>query len=252
MPPATIPPVCAPVPRRPHASSRRVPHGTQPSSLPPPPALGFERSIPRCSTPRDAPTRLLSPARIPERRSRPPCSGSPSPACSTTKRRRASHLSRSTARVRHCKLVDCSIIRGGSAIFDQLPWISSLEDPPAIDLLNPWDLADLSLLPRDGDGSTASEVGPIRSRKSSLRSAPFPTDLAEITPELSPSRSTDSLLLELPFSHGRRLSVDDDVLKTPPPRASMLPVDAGFHNLMPIAFADDTEESWWQRESLSP
>lgn len=129
-----------------------------------------------------------------------------------------------------------------------------LEESPEDSCLVPLSLADISPRPFEKDSPAGSSPGPIRSRKSSLRSAPFPTDLTQLaTPELVPSTSFDSPLTELPYSPDSPLPADDDVLKTPPMRASVLPVDAGFHNLMPLAFADiHADEDWWQRKLASP
>lgn len=166
--------------------------------------------------------------------------GVSSPTSSTTPRRkRSSRALRQLARARPCKTQDCPIVRSGPSIFDAVPWASALQADPAPELLQPWNIGDLSMLTAAREPRT--RTGPIRSRKSSLRSAPFP-DFAEITPELTPARvgALDcSPPLDLPFMSlcGRRLAFDD-VPRTPPPLASRLPVDAGFRNLMPIAFAD--------------
>ncbi|TFK27363.1 hypothetical protein FA15DRAFT_701970 [Coprinopsis marcescibilis] len=57
--------------------------------------------------------------------------------------------------------------------FDQLPWISALNAAPQ--LSNPWDIADLSLVPEPCSEPEAptSGPGPVRRRKSSLRSSPL-------------------------------------------------------------------------------
>ena len=179
---------------------------------------------------------------------------SPTPQCTSNRRRRSAYTTRSVGRSRHCRLTDCSIVCSGPAAFDRIPWISMLEESPEDDCLVPPCLGDKYSRPFERDCSVPPSPGPIRSRKSSLRSAPFPTDLAQLaTPELVPSTSFDSPLTELPYSLDSPLPTDDDVLKTPPMRASVLPVDAGFHNLMPLAFADvHADENWWQREPASP
>lgn len=129
-----------------------------------------------------------------------------------------------------------------------------LQAEPEDDRIIPLSLSDLATRCEEKNDSFATGPGPIRSRKSSMRSAPFPADLAQLaTPELVPSTSSDSPLTELPFLHDSPLPTDDDVLRTPPLRASVLPVDAGFHRLMPLAFADvHAEETRWQREPASP
>lgn len=238
--------------------------------------LSFQ-TTPRSSSskePKEVAYCLLSPPRISERRARPPCpvstsrhpkpprvsktrlpsQSSPTPQCTTTRRRRSAYTTRSTGRSRHCRLSDCKIVSSSPAMFDKIPWISMLEEKPDEDRLIPLSLADLSPRICEKDDAAISGPGPIRSRKSSLRTAPFPTDLAQLaTPELVPSSTFDSPLTELPFSLDSPLPTDDDVLKTPPMRASVLPVDAGFHHLMPLAFADlHADETWWQKEPPSP
>lgn len=95
--------------------------------------------------------------------------------------------------------------------FDQLPWISAMETTP--ELTNPWDIADLSLLPESG-------LGPVRRRKTSLRSNPMDA------PESSP--------LQYP------LQLNDDDLPSRPttPKSShpsLLPSAVLFRNLMPVS-----------------
>lgn len=229
------------------------------------------QTITRRTAVRDAPARLLSPIRLSERRARPSCTVSilchslpsrgltsslfkstASPPCSNvTKRRRTAHSAhtRSSYRSVQCKHNDCPFVRSGPAALERLPWISMMDQPPATNQQNPWDIADLSLLAVDEAPSATPGTGPIRSRKSSLRSAPFPTEPVASTPELLSSLSIDSPLSKLPYSRSRRSSLGDDVLKTPPPRVSELPVAVVFRDLMPISSADaDETEAWWQKE----
>lgn len=79
----------APAPRPVRPSPTRYPLDSRPSAVPPP-SVGVEtvcfksllissnlqcglQSISRCTPPRDAPSCLMSPIRLPERRARPPC-----------------------------------------------------------------------------------------------------------------------------------------------------------------------------------
>ena len=97
-------------------------------------------------------------------------------SCTITRKRRSSTTgSRSSRRPRR---QDCLLGSNshGPNIFDRLPWVSILDAP--ITQQNPWDVADLSQLPID---EPSSPLGPIRRRKTSLRSAPFPP-----TPSSSP------------------------------------------------------------------
>jgi hypothetical protein len=104
--------------------------------------------------------------------------------------------------------------------FDDLPWISACDAEP--DLLNPWDIADLSLIP---DYHLPSS-GPVRTRKSSLRSSPrtSPTS-SKNTPSIR-----DTSLLPSPAS------------VSTPPRPRFLPSRVLFHNLMPVV-CDSSSDS---------
>ena len=132
-----------------------------------------------------------------------------------------------------------------------------LDATPAADAAIPLDISDLELelSAYDREPPSPSGPGPIRSRKSSLRSAPFSLDFPEPPlPDLIPSDEIfESPFTELPFCNDAPYQSDDDVPKTPLMRASVLPIDAGFHNLMPIAFADvHADEDWWPRKKSSP
>lgn len=105
---------------------------------------------------------------------------SKSSTCNTSRKRRYPITgSRSPRRPRR---QDCPLGFNphGSSVFDHLPWISILDAPAP--QANPWDVADLSQLPIDG---RSLPLGPIRRRKTSLRSVPFPP-----TPSSSPSYSS--------------------------------------------------------------
>jgi len=188
----------------------------------------------RCRSPCSPPSRLLSPIRLMDRRARPSCSASVSPLCSSTNpKRRRPHI-RGPIRHRHCKLPDCPVVRDGLSVFDQLPWIPMVDQSPTVD---PWDIADLSQLTFERSNRPAKTTGPIRSRKSSLRSAPFPSDIMPgvvSPPELSSLLPSDSPLLELPFARARRLSFGDDRPSTPPPRTPVCLSEVDFRNLMPV------------------
>ena len=99
--------------------------------------------------------------------------------------------------------------------FDDLPWIASLETSP--DITNPWDIADLSLLPVPPLSELpASGLGPVRRRKTSLRSSP-----------LASSKSTSHLPIR-----------DTSLLPSPSqptPRSRFTPSRVLFQNLMPVA-----------------
>ncbi|KAH9946074.1 uncharacterized protein BXZ73DRAFT_72926 [Epithele typhae] len=152
------------------------------------------------------------------------------PPCSTTKRRRnvSRNLSR-TPRHRHCTRADCCIsIRGSPSPFDDLPWISALSLDP--DPYNLADIADLSLIDTVMDEETVPSVGPgpVRRRKTSLRSDP----LARKDDEPStPVRA-------FPFAR-RALFQFDQVPQTPPLRAPYEPSEVTFRDLRPVFPYDD-------------
>ena len=98
-------------------------------------------------------------------------------SCNIARKRRCLPTgSRSSRRPRR---QDCplGINPHGSSVFDRLPWVSVLDAPNLQP--NPWDIADLSQLPID---EPSLPLGPIRRRKTSLRSVPFPP-----TPSSSPA-----------------------------------------------------------------
>lgn len=152
------------------------------------------------------------------------------PPCSPTKRRRVlnRNLSRST-RHRQCARSDCCINSFPRPItsFDDLPWISALSMEP--DSVNTWDIADLSLL--DTVGSESSGPGPVRRRKTSLRSNP----LAQ--PPCKDNEDAFSMLL--PF---RLHDFADEAPQTPPPRRRFTPSDVVFCDLRPVLPSDVIEQ----------
>ncbi|KAJ7105761.1 hypothetical protein C8R43DRAFT_1046306 [Mycena crocata] len=103
--------------------------------------------------------------------------------CSSSQRRRTVR----PRRRRHCARADCPV---DSALhpFDRLPWTLALDTPP--DALDLADIADLSQLVVDDSADEGGAVlGPIRRRKTSLRSnplAPKPPPLHEMTPPHTP------------------------------------------------------------------
>ncbi|KAJ7632497.1 hypothetical protein FB45DRAFT_912601 [Roridomyces roridus] len=81
-------------------------------------------------------------------------------------RRCARRPTRRVSRPRHSKRIVESTLHP----FDRLPWISALDVSP--DVLDPIDIADLSQLVVD-DECGAPLSGPIRRRRTSLRSSPI-------------------------------------------------------------------------------
>ncbi|KAF8844512.1 hypothetical protein BDN67DRAFT_1008030 [Paxillus ammoniavirescens] len=151
---------------------------------------------------------------------------SPTPCGSAHKRRVPSRPSRSMRRRRHMQRVDCPFDSFGRAsVLDQLPWISALEMPRGIGC----DIADLSQIPVNEDLDAFSEAvpasGPVRRRKTSLRSNPFGNGHEAPNSEV-PSRQL--------FPLHRPTDRVTICPKTPPPRIPFDPSRVIFHNLMPV------------------
>ncbi|KIJ69238.1 hypothetical protein HYDPIDRAFT_24091 [Hydnomerulius pinastri MD-312] len=172
------------------------------------------------------PPRLLSPIMLSE----PPYvalnSKSPTPCGTAHKRRAPSRLSRSTRRRRHPTRVECPFDTFGRAsVFEQFPWISALEVPRSIDC----DIADLSQILVMEDLAAFSDTvpasGPVRRRKTSLRSNPLGNGHETMGGEL-PSRQL--------FAHHHSADYAPSCPKTPPPRIPFDPSRVVFHNLMPV------------------
>ncbi|TFY72373.1 hypothetical protein EVG20_g621 [Dentipellis fragilis] len=169
---------------------------------------------------------LKSPFRIQSRVKRSIINKSPTP-CSTTNIA-SSLLPFQTPRPsrrqhRHCCRRDCPITSRPPVPFDDLPWSSALLQPPVG--FDAFDIADLSQLAVEPSGAIASDgPGPIRHRRSSLRSAPLGRPHSR---SRSPQR-----LESLPSWIGAR----DATLSqphTPPPRFPP-PAEVKFWNLMPV------------------
>lgn len=135
------------------------------------------------------------------------------PSCSAPHRRRTV---RPTRRRRHCARAECPI---ESALhpFDRLPWISAMDIQP--DELDLADIADLSQLVVDEPPSECAALlpgaGPIRRRKTSLRSNP-------LAPKNLPLHETT--LQTPPSSHNNHSRIS-------------------FHNLMPVFSCDHNARS---------
>jgi len=144
----------------------------------------------------------------------------PSPPTTSSPQRRSRPSPQSARRRRSTR--ECRVTPQSHA-FDDLPWIASLESSP--DLTNPWDIADLSLLPVPSLSELLhSGPGPVRRRKTSLRSSPLASSKAI---SLLPIRDTS--LLPSP--------------SLPTPRSSFIPSRVLFQNLMPVA----CDSSMYQR-----
>ncbi|KAH9934998.1 uncharacterized protein B0H18DRAFT_495343 [Fomitopsis serialis] len=189
-------------------------------------------SPPRLSTPLD----LFDP-----RANKSPVSKS-TPSCSATAKRRRNitfNTVRSPRR-RHCMRTECPMSPlPGPAFFDHIPWISQLEKTPTL----PMDIADLPVPESDCMRTTPPCTGPVRTRRTSLRSNPLGH---------SPNRSPDYAppdLHELPLY---ALLPPDRLPSTPrtPVRAAFDPSDVRFCGLHPTL--DQYDDSWRPSHALSP
>lgn len=169
---------------------------------------------------------LLSPIALPDRSRKLVCSPprsiathpltfsqfskSPTP-CSSIKKSSALNAPRSPRRRRHglarstrrpCSITPLIFPRPSTSVFDDLAWISTLDDPSLAQ--DPWAIADLSALPLD----RSSGPGPVRRRKLST----------EARTELQPLR-----VAELARAN----------MRTPPPRHTP-GRDTTFRELMPV------------------
>ncbi|EDR10964.1 uncharacterized protein LACBIDRAFT_316004 [Laccaria bicolor S238N-H82] len=135
-------------------------------------------------------------------------------------RRRQRTVSHSLRRRRNSSRVECRV-DPAPHVFDQLPWISALECTPQF--TNPWDIADLSQIPDPFPSDMSSSIplsGPVRRRKSSLRTNPISSSSdyslppstrdTSLSPYLSPSVTT--------------------------PRSRFNPSRILFQNLMPVSY----------------
>ncbi|KAF8201695.1 hypothetical protein BJ912DRAFT_513200 [Pholiota molesta] len=109
-----------------------------------------------------------------------------------------------------------------SHAFDDLPWIATLDAAP--ELLNPWDIADLSLISDSSEPLSSSGPGPVRRRKTSLRSSPITSAKNNHSPGPSPPRET--------------FIPPAQFVSTTPTRSRFIPSRVLFHNLMPVVSCD--------------
>lgn len=93
-------------------------------------------------------------------------------SCSAQRRRPKSGAHSLRRRRTLSARVDCRV-DSSPHIFDKLPWISALDSSP--EHLDPWDIADLSLISDSysSDLPPPPGIGPVRRRKTSQRSSPL-------------------------------------------------------------------------------
>ncbi|KAK7693450.1 hypothetical protein QCA50_003018 [Cerrena zonata] len=208
---------------KPRLASRRRAHSPTPVLSPPPLYLS---DLPRrmASAGLASPPRLLSPIHLTDPSSYySKASSSCTPA--NKKRRTQVSASRAARRRRSTRFDRPTPFPGGGSIFDQLAWIPQLnEEPEHTDV---WDIADLSLLPIEA--AHPSSVGPVRNRKSSLRSdSPYSSP---ITQDSSPRRPAPlQLAPTTAFPLFDRDHIDP---RTPPPRETFSLENVQFFGLMP-------------------
>ncbi|KAF9452303.1 hypothetical protein P691DRAFT_250114 [Macrolepiota fuliginosa MF-IS2] len=165
---------------------------------------------------RPTPSRFRSPPPPPEPSAmvKPPCISAP--------RRRTKTTSHSLRRRRLVSRAEYCREHSPLHAFDKLPWIASLDAPPAYD--HPWDIADLSLIP---DPTTThirpSGLGPTRRRKVSPRSSPMSDDTVDDIPLQS-------------YNIFPRDAPSRPLTPTPAPRFD--PTRVTFRHLMPVSDDD--------------
>ena len=135
-------------------------------------------------------------------------------SCNNTRKRRC--LPTNSRASRRPRRQDCplGVNPNDSGVFDRLPWVSILDAPAP--QTNPWDIADLSQLPID---ERSLPLGPVRRRKTSSRSVPFPP-----TPSSSPMSHSSA-----PFPSLEYASRDPRT----PPRVIEPPSAIRFQGLLP-------------------
>jgi hypothetical protein len=168
-----------------------------------------------CKTPNPPaqPVRVLTPHHLRMHSSLAVLQVSKSCSCNVPRKRRC--LPTGARSSRRPRRQDCPIgfSPHGPGVFDRLPWVSILDAPAP--QLNPWGVMDLSQLPVD----ECSPLGPIRRRKTSLRSVPFPP-----TPSSSPTSHSS-----IPFPSLEYASRDPRT----PPRETEPPSAIRFQGLLP-------------------
>jgi hypothetical protein len=207
-----MPPVMAPTPLI-HAPLSAVPIVSSPSSI---------YHVRHNNSP---PPRLMSPIQLSPSAIRPPPIIS-KPLFNVPSKRRGKPTSYPPRRRRPLPRVDCRL-EPVSHPFDQLPWISALEVAP--DLLNPWDIADLSQISDPLPATIPpSGPGPVRRRKTSLRSNPLaPTPTPTATSQLPDDSAHPCPAGSIaPFR-------DTSVYPGSTPRSRFIPSRVLFRNLMP-------------------
>ncbi|KZT70165.1 hypothetical protein DAEQUDRAFT_764909 [Daedalea quercina L-15889] len=129
-------------------------------------------------------------------------------------------------RRRHCLRTECPMSPlPGPAFFDHIPWISQLDQTP--DGALPMDIADLSIPEGDCMRAEPPSSGPVRTRKTSLRSNPLAHSSNRALDYSPPD------LHELPVY---ALLPADRIPSTPrtPVREAFTPSDVHFCGLQPV------------------
>ncbi|KAF9466372.1 hypothetical protein BDZ94DRAFT_216316 [Collybia nuda] len=179
--------------------------------------------------------RLMSPIQLDSPVIRPP-SVIPKPIPKPPAKRRGKPTSRPPRRRRPLSCVECPVDPPTHA-FDHLPWISALETAP--DHYSSGDIADLSQFDNcSAPNLPPSGPGPIRRRKTSLRTNPLsPAQLPLI--HSFPGDSSWAAGSTLPFCDTPNQFDSLSPPITPNPRFD--PSRALFHNLMPVSCDPHTD-----------
>jgi len=158
--------------------------------------------------------------------------------------RRRSVLNHSQRRRRHCARADCRFDSiTAPAFFDNLPWISALEN--SADQSSSWDIADLSEITLDqtrGPVVPSSGPGPVRRRKFLSRSRPLISEI-DCIPDRLLSESAP-----LPF-----YDASGSFASRPRTPLSLIPPSrVRFHNLMPVFLDSNNDEHALRCNCTSP
>lgn len=121
--------------------------------------------------------------------------------------------------------------------FDRLPWIAALNSSP--DHYDIWDIADLSQIPMPRSSIPAS--GPVRRRKTSLRTSLTPTPPLPFPPP-HPDRRPTTPPRETAVPFPTSVQGDTSSPKTPP-RTRFNPSRVLFRHLMPVLRDPHNDES---------
>ncbi|EGO20909.1 hypothetical protein SERLADRAFT_475290 [Serpula lacrymans var. lacrymans S7.9] len=171
-----------------------------------------------------SPPRLLSPITLVEP-IYPSCKSKSPPPCVSTPRRRGKKRTVRSSRLRHhSPRLDCPFDSFGAAIFDK--WASGLDSPIEAHRRCTANPSQIPMAEDFPDSIIPTGPGPVRRRKTSLRSNPLGTIADLHSSEVHTPRNISSS-----YHSPDCMSVNP---QTPPPHAAFDPSRIAFYNLMPV------------------